>query len=411
MPLTDFEKQRQENIQRNKELLKSLNLDLVSDSIKRELPQEKPKPKRKKPAPKPSPDASEPSRRSRRIAGVKMENTDEFKKMQDEMEQKEEKKRELDVLKQTRLYGQFDLLDLVTDSRLGRIKREDKVYQGESDVKAEVKDEVKEESKELNDGVEPLDIESDNKVLTLFRDLGDKMSAGDFYDIIRQSNLEYSDKVLEEKRQEFDTKKVYERFDPLDIKISHQRITAINFHPSVTDRIVTAGDTNGNVGIWAVDSTPKEAEEPIISILKPHGKSISKILAPISSPSKLYTSSYDGSVREMDLNKLQSSEVAYINDPEESSDYPLGVSDANICADDPNNIYFTTLSGNFYHHDLRTKFKMDSSKLLRIHDKKVGGFSINPNDSNQIATASLDRTMKIWDLRSISRVKWSEFDD
>lgn len=418
MTLTDFEKQRQENIQRNKELLKSLNLDLVSDSIKRELPQEKPKPKRKKPAPKPSPDVSEPSRRSRRIAGVKMESTDEFKKIQDEIEQKQEKKRELDVLKQTRLYGQFDLLDLVTDSRLGRIKREEKVYQGDVNEVKDVKEEVKEE--DVNEDVtqdakeeslELSDIESDNKVLRLFRDLGDKMSAGDFYDIIRQSNLEYSDKVLEEKRQEFDTKKVYERFDPLDIKISHQRITAINFHPSVTDRIVTAGDTNGNVGIWAVDSTPKEAEEPIISILKPHGKSISKILAPISSPSKLYTSSYDGSVREMDLNKLQSSEVAYINDPEESSDYPLGVSDANICADDPNNIYFTTLSGNFYHHDLRTKFKMDASKLLRIHDKKVGGFAINPNDSNQIATASLDRTMKLWDLRSISRVKWSDFDN
>lgn len=407
--LTEFERQRQENIQRNKDLLRKLNLDLVSDSIARELPKEKkPQAKRRKTTPKVKQEAAEPARRSRRIAGVKTENTEEYQKERELMEERERQKKELERLKQTRLYGNFQLIDLITDSRLGSLKFADKILKTpeQESVKTEVNGNGIEDESLLDE------IEHDNKVLKLFRELGDKMSAGDFYEELRNSNLEYNDKVLESKRKEFDTLKVYERFDPLDIKITHQRITALNFHPSVSDRIIAAGDTSGHVGIWAVDSAKNE-EEPTISILKPHGKSISKILAPYNTPSKFLTGSYDGSIRQMDLNKLESSEVAYLNDPYESADYPLGVSDINVCVDNPNLLYMTTLSGNFYQHDLRTPFsKVDGKKLLRLHDKKIGSFAINPNLSHQIATGSLDRSLRIWDLRNVSasNAAWSEFE-
>lgn len=402
--LTDFEKQRQENIQRNKELLRKLNLDLISDSISRELPKDKPKgTKRRKPSPSVKQEPAEPSRRSRRIAGVKTENTEEFQKERELMEERERKKKEVEKLKQTRLYGNFQLIDLITDHRLGQLKFEGKILKPETESGED--GEVKQEEPE------DLEIESDNKVLKMFRELGDKMSAGDFYEELRNSSLEYDDKVLKAKRAEFDNLKVFEPFDPLDIKITHQRITAINFHSSVTDRIVAAGDTSGHVGIWAVDSKQND-EDPTISILKPHGKSISKIVAPFNTPSKFLTSSYDGSIRQMDLNKLVSSEVAYLRDPYESADYPLGVSDMNICMENPNMLYMTTLSGNFYRHDLRTPFsKVDEKQLLRLHDKKIGSFAVNPNCSHQIATGSLDRSLRIWDLRNVSQSKWSEFDD
>lgn len=412
--LSEFERQRQENIQRNKELLRQLDLDLIHDSISREVPQEKPKQKRRKTTPKVKQEVAEPSRRSRRLAGVKMENTEEFQKMREEMEERERRKKEVEKLKLTRLYGSFQLIDLITDKRLGSMKFEKKVFKspGTADD-AQVKTEDGENVKEEEGDEEDVDIESDNEVLSLFRELGDKMSAGDFYQLLRESNLEYDDTVLEKKREEFDKLKVYEKFDPLDIKITHQRITSINFHPSTTDRVIAAGDTVGNMGIWAVDST-KHEDEPTISILKPHGKSISKIIAPFNSPSKFLTGSYDGSVRQMDLNKLDSTEVAYLNDPFESADYPLGVSDINLCVDNPNILYMTTLSGNFYQHDLRTEFKkVNAKQLLRLNDKKIGSFTINPNASHQIATASLDRSLRIWDLRNISgsNAAWSEFDD
>ncbi|KAK6201595.1 WD repeat-containing protein [Scheffersomyces amazonensis] len=405
--ISDFEKQRQENIQRNRELLKQLNLDTISQSISNEVP-EKRDTKKRRVASKARPvkrEPIEPSRRSRRLAGIQSEldNPEEFAKIKQEEDEKERQKQELERLRRTRLLGDFSLMDLVTDKKSGNWVFENKV----------IKKEDEEEDKiENNQETVTVPLDEDNKALDLLRSLGDKFSAGDFYEELRKVPIN-NDKDIEIKRKEFDNLKIYERFDPLDIKLAHYRITSINFHPSTTDRVVMAGDTNGNVGIWAVDSN-KEADEPLVSILKPHGKSISKILTPVQSPSKIYTSSYDGSVRQLDLNKLESSELAYLNDPIESGDYALGISDINQCRDNPHILYMTTLSGNFYRYDTRTKFKSPGMKdLLRLHDKKIGAFTINPNASYQIATASLDRSLRIWDLRNTSKLNasWSEYEN
>ncbi|KAK6465924.1 WD40-repeat-containing domain protein [Scheffersomyces coipomensis] len=384
--VSEFERQRQENIQRNRELLKQLNLDSLSQSITNEVPKKKDTKRRKVTKTYTPREVAEPSRRSRRIAGIKseLENPEEFAKIKEEEDEKDRKKQ--------------DLMDLVTDKKSGSLKNEDKVIKLEDgQVKQETTDELPE----------------DNKVLSLLSSLGNKFSAGDFYEEIRKAPV-YDDKVLEDKRKEFDNLKIYEKFDPLDIKVAHYRITAINFHPSTTDRVVMAGDTNGNIGIWAVDSPNENEDEPLVSILRPHGKSISKILTPVKAPSKIYSASYDGSVRQLDLNKLESSELAYLSDPVMTGDNALGVSDINQCRDDPHVLYMTTLSGNFYSYDTRTKFKRPTMKsLLRLHDKKIGAFSINPNKSYQIATASLDRSLRIWDLRNTSKsnAEWSEYED
>lgn len=396
--LSEFEKQRQENILRNKELLRQLNLDSLDKSIKKEVSSvDNSKRKKRAPAKTVKKEVVEPSRKSRRIAGIKTEteNPEEFRKLQEEQDEKDRQKRELEKLKTTRLFGDFRLIDLVTDKKHGGLKFEDKVIK------------VKQENDEVKD--EPINVDEEEKVLGLLRSLGEKFSAGDFYDLIRQTPIDYSDKDLELKRKEFDNLHIYPKFDPLDVKITHNRITSINFHSAINDRIVVAGDTTGDVGIWAVDAS--DEDQPTISILKPHGKSISRVLTPSATPSKIISASYDGSVRQLDLNKLDSTEVVYINDPYETGDYPIGVSDINLCHDDPNMLYLTTLEGNFYKHDMRTKFNMKAKDLLRLHDKKIGSFSINPNNSQQIATASLDRSLRIWDLRNVSNCEWSDYSE
>ena len=111
-PLSDFERQRQENIQRNKDLLRKLNLDSATDSISRELPNQKhangaKKRKTNNATKSIKKEPQEPSRRSRRLAGVTMENTEEYQKMKEEMEEAERKKKEIEKLKLTRLFGNF----------------------------------------------------------------------------------------------------------------------------------------------------------------------------------------------------------------------------------------------------------------------------------------------------------------
>lgn len=405
--MSEFERQRQENIERNRALLRQLNLDSLNQSIEKEIPAKK---ARSKPTCRNKESLAkkenvEPSRKSRRLAGIKMEDTEEERKFREEQEAKEKKRKELERLKLMRLFGDYKLIDLVTDKSLGALRFEDKILNSRGDT---LNIEVKNENNTLEE--EP-EIEDNNKVLQHLKDLGDKFSAGDFYEMIKDSTGLSPD--LRVQRERLEKLTLYEKFNPLDIKITHQRITAMAFHPSTKNRVLTAGDKVGNLGIWAIDSDSNE-EDPAITILKPHGKSVSKIVTPLNSPSKIYSSAYDGSIREIDLNKLTSSELLYFLDPLEGSDVPLGISDMHLSPDNTYIINLTTLSGLFLQHDLREKFKtQDNNKILRLHDKKIGGFAVNPNCSHEIATASLDRTLRVWDLRKTAKslAKWSEIDD
>lgn len=69
--------------------------------------------------------------------------------------------------------------------------------------------------------------------------------------------------------------------------------------------------------------------------------------------------------------------------------------------DDPNCLYWTTLDGAFGRYDLRAPRK-DTVASWQLSEKKIGGFSLCPSHSHYFATASLDRFMRLWDLRKLS---------
>ena len=98
-----------------------------------------------------------------------------------------------------------------------------------------------------------------------------------------------------------------------------------------------------------------------------------------------------------------------------------------VAAAEPHTIYFTTISGQFGIHDVRAPASSSSPslrvskngdengmggggstrELLTLSDKKIGGFSLHPHRPHLLATASLDRMLKLWDLRKIGgRDEW-----
>lgn len=392
MALSELERQRQENIKRNKELLRKLQLDSFTNDISKEVA--KPEPKKRKPATERKPrkreaSPAQPVRKLRRLAGVKTENSEEYARLQAEQEEEERKRKEMEKLRHTRLFGDFKLVDLITDKK-GNVKEE-----------ADVDDDDRERLQQILDR------------------LGDRISAGDFYSEIRDSKM-LDDKDIDKKRKEFDKLHIYQKFDPLSIKITPNRVLLMAFHPLTSDRLVIAGDTTGCVGIWSVDHTSEVKSkddvaevQPAITTFKPHGKLVLKIVVLETNPLDVYTASYDGLIRKFDLHKQKLMDVAYIYDPWEDSpeDWPLGVLDINWCHDNPHVLYLTTLEGNFYRFDTRQKFDLKANQLLRCHDKKIGLFAVNPRVGHQIATASLDRLMRVWDLRNVSTSLWLAFDD
>jgi len=160
----------------------------------------------------------------------------------------------------------------------------------------------------------------------------------------------------------------------------------------------------GNMGIFDAsqigpevkaedDEEDADITEPAITALKIHSRTITSFVFPADG-NHLYSSSYDSSVRRFDLQKGVAVEVF----APATLDEDLPISSIAIPSTDPNILYFSTLDGSFGRHDIRTN---SNAEIWQLTDKKIGGFSLHPLQPHLFATASLDRTLKIWDLRSI----------
>lgn len=196
---------------------------------------------------------------------------------------------------------------------------------------------------------------------------------------------------------------------PVEIKITPERIYHLEFHPTTDKPLIFAADKIGNLGILNVSSS--DDDEPDISSYKLHARTISTFFVAPTSAESLYTSSYDATIRCLDLNSGKSVEV-FVH-PEED---PL----SSVCALDDacNTLLYSTLSGEVGRFDTRAPGKTET---WQCSDKKIGGMHVLPTNRNFFATASLDRTVKIWDLRnaatpvsehtsrlSVSAAQWSK---
>ncbi|OAX82278.1 hypothetical protein ACJ72_03372 [Emergomyces africanus] len=230
-----------------------------------------------------------------------------------------------------------------------------------------------------------------------------------------------TDKELKSLREKMSGLSLWEPWEPNRLKITPERIYSMAFHPTEAKPLIFAGDKLGNLGIFDASQTrpitvkPEDDEDevddpdPVFTIVKPHARPISAMRLHPLTPSKLYTASYDGSIRALDLEKSISTE-AYA--PVSKSDEEA-VSGVDMAPDNPHVLYFTTLEGFFFRHDTRISgnghpsndknTRRSSTDIYQLSEKKIGGFSLCPSQPHLLATASLDRFMRLWDIRQLSR--------
>ncbi|KAF1848299.1 WD repeat-containing protein [Cucurbitaria berberidis CBS 394.84] len=220
---------------------------------------------------------------------------------------------------------------------------------------------------------------------------------------------ETTDKELRALRERMSGLQLWEDFEPNEIKITPERIYAMGLHPTTEKPLVFAGDKLGHLGICDAsqqvaevkqeDDEDADAEGPTITTLKPHTRTIHTFQFSPHDSNALFSASYDSTVRKLDLAKGVAVEVYAPSDANEEA--PL--SGIEISKDDPNMLYFSTLDGRFGIYDMRTPLeKAAGLQTFQLSEKKIGGFSLHPLHPHLVATASLDRTLKIWDLRKIS---------
>jgi len=229
---------------------------------------------------------------------------------------------------------------------------------------------------------------------------------------------ETSDKDLKSLREKMNGLEIWDAWEPTRIKITPERIYSASFHPTEDKPIIFMGDKLGHLGIVDASQKPEDTQSglkqdpdgadddedeeddipnPIITTIKPHTRTICSMHTHPSAPGKLFTGSYDSSIRSIDLQKQIAIEIYGPSDTLE--DTPI--SGIDMSPTDVHTISFTTLHGAFGQHDIRTPAK--TTTLYQLSEKKIGGFTLNPNAPHYLATASLDRTLKLWDLRKITK--------
>lgn len=191
-------------------------------------------------------------------------------------------------------------------------------------------------------------------------------------------------------------------------------LECMEIHPSVARKLVCVGDSRGHVSIWNSDHEElfgEDSDEAIVNRFKMHGKrSVTSICMHPQRETKLYSSGWDERIVCLDLETgsdqttvLDLKQVQFFREPAYITHMEFG-------SDDPETLYFATHRGQFGRIDNRQQQKLQNpqSRLyLQLSDAPIVNFAINPAQSNQIATVSLDRTLKIWDLRYLSPYKRS----
>ncbi|KAG5518117.1 hypothetical protein PMAC_003303 [Pneumocystis sp. 'macacae'] len=354
--INEYERQRQLNIKRNQELLRQLELDNIlkkETNIKNNSTKKKGSDRKKE-----KKDYSTfPRRSSSRLLGLSLKLNDVDNKPQ-EIDLKEKTQQ----TKRVRIHGDLKLSDII----------------GESYDWEKARELVQEITHSIHESYE------------------------------KNESAEIVDKDISQLKQKMQSLKLYKKWDPKYLKVVPERISSISIHPSITKKIVFAGDKVGNMGIWDMDGSKTDTikdddqeetlEEPLIHHYKLHSGSISSLKFNPFSTNILYSSSYDGMVRALHLDKELSTEI-YVQQSNSLNIIPL--ISALTVHPKGDQIYLTTTDGQFIIKDLNSQ----NVTSYQLHDKKIGGLSIHTSSPYLICTASLDRTMKIWDLRTINNSK------
>ena len=139
-------------------------------------------------------------------------------------------------------------------------------------------------------------------------------------------------------------------------------------HPSTTKPLVFAGDKVGNLGIWDVFGSMEEdgKEMPLVKSYKMHSRTISQFLFSPTDATKLYTSSYDTTIRVLDLSTSVATEVYF---PPDDADTDALLSSVQIQANG-NILLFSNFQGQVGKLDLREPANTRNKTMYTLHEKK-----------------------------------------
>eukprot|EP00428_Durinskia_dybowskii_P067383 CAMPEP_0170378152 /NCGR_PEP_ID=MMETSP0117_2-20130122/12660_1 /TAXON_ID=400756 /ORGANISM="Durinskia baltica, Strain CSIRO CS-38" /LENGTH=582 /DNA_ID=CAMNT_0010633511 /DNA_START=63 /DNA_END=1811 /DNA_ORIENTATION=+ len=279
--ISEYERTRLENIQRNEQFLASLGLNSLKATLKPSVPQKAPPKKKSVAIKKIQSDA--PLRRSGRVT---------IEKLQDEVAQLqrngdtaalETKQKELDEMVNKKNEGSYQVVQDSSYERrewkrldaapvpLGQLSYDPEKY-NETQAKKDLNELVGDLKKVHNssDG----QIKKGKEVTQKYAPIEDYTAS------LRKLTICNAEVA----------------------KLTEDRITSVCFHPSADKMIVFAGDKSGNLGLWDV-SRSEQSEIHGVYKYRPHVSCIARIHVSKFNPTAIHSTSYDGTVRLFDVEK------------------------------------------------------------------------------------------------------------
>jgi len=174
-------------------------------------------------------------------------------------------------------------------------------------------------------------------------------------------------------------------------KVLVRAVTMMDFAPLPGNQIlVAAGDKGGHLGIWDVEKTDItcEGDDGASLLFQPHRTHISG-LSWCPGGSGLYTVSYDGSLRFLDVEKGVFGLSHHSMEDEYSA---MDVAHAE-------GLVFLADNGGFLKRmDLKSG-SVDPG--LKLHSNKINSVQVEPSGRPLLATSSTDSSVCVWDLRKM----------
>ena len=186
-------------------------------------------------------------------------------------------------------------------------------------------------------------------------------------------------------------------------KVTPRGVTHLDLAPYDPDGpiVAAAGDKDGNVGLWRVDyEAPGGADDEGdgsddgVLFYKPHGAYICHLkwgrggLA-----GRLLTCAYDGAVRTLDAEKGVFTELFVSEDEDEFSACDVTA--------DGRSIHLSDNVGNYQVVDARSG-KL-TSPAVQLHEKKINTVHLEPGAERAVATSCGDQTVCVWDVRKCGK--------
>lgn len=173
-------------------------------------------------------------------------------------------------------------------------------------------------------------------------------------------------------------------------KVCRDRIVCISFHPMERHVVVAAGDKRGHIGIFTPDWA---ADDSCVTQLRVHRQSTTWLSFDTTNPMCLYSSSYENIVRRLDIEKQMFEQVHLLDEDEYNF--------LATCHLDSMKSVVRCGFGTGHLQTVDTRGGRPST--VHLHDKTIRCIDVSPGNSNLMLTASIDHYARLWDIRKLRR--------